>query len=203
MPGLQTTPIRLATDLTFPVLQRKQSTLSQLLGYYFGICSRQQNGFMSENINSAWTAFDDPAVTYKPGIETCVESLHKDQTPFVFNIHAYEEDNAGTKNKFIQFSLWHHKNNAIRESSFEQLAGYKVALYDHTTGKISAQKSLEKTEQNSFLEAIINQSDCNQEIDAGFKAVIDENFPVDQSLTYRYSILFFDKEGNLIVPSKK
>ncbi len=195
--------IRKSTDLTFPVLLHKQSTLSQLLGYYFGTSARNiSSGFISKEIDFAWTCFDDPAVTYKAGIDTCVQSLHRDSTPFVFNIHAYEDDNGGAKNKFIEVSLWNNKGAAIKEPSFKQLAEYKVALYDHTTGKVSAQKSLERTEQNSFLVATINQSDCNQDVDAGFKAVIDENFPVSQELKYKYSILFFDRIGNLIVPEK-
>ena len=179
----------------------KAPTVSELLGDYLGRNARD-NGFISEEINFIWTSFDDPKATYKAGIDTCVSSVSKDSLPFVFNIHACEEDNDGAKNKVIQVSLWNRNNTAIKEPSFKQLAEYKVALYNHTTGKISAQKSFGRTEQRSSLEAIINQSDCNQEVDARLKKAINENYVVSADLQYRYSVLFFDREGNLIVPDK-
>ena len=54
----------------------------------------------------------------------------------------------------------------------------------------------------------LTQAECSNDVEPGLQAVIEEHFQPTNSLkpneelTYKYTVLFFDKEGRLIVPEE-
>ena len=204
MSNLSTGPLTVrGAELTSRALLKKPTT-AEILGRYFARVTRNFS-FLHKDMDLIWKGIDRT----QSHVGDDMFSDHISGTPLIFNIHVHDGAycDEPTKGKFLAIDFWNQKR-AFTDSTFNQLQEYKVALYDYSSGKISTQKSFERTDENRVLRIELLQTECDQDVEPELQAIIEEHFQPtnllkpNEELTYKYTLLFFDKEGRLIVPEE-